>query len=206
MKFILGQKLGMSQVFEDDKVIPVTLIEAGPCKVVQIKTKEKEGYNGVQIGFGKKKRLTKPLKGHLKKIPNSKSQIPKFRWLREFRVEKPEFKIGDEINVSSFKEGDKVKVGGFSKGKGFQGVVKRWGFKGSPASHGTKHTLRAPGSIGSAFPEKVFKGMKMAGRMGAARITVFWLEVIKVDAKNNLLALKGAVPGRKGTLLEIKSK
>ncbi len=201
MKFILGQKLGMSQVFKDDKVLPVTLVKAGPCKVVQIKTKEKEGYGGVQIGFGEKKKLTKPLKGHIKKLKTN------FRWLKEFRVEDvKKFNVGDEISVSSFKEGDKVKVGGFSKGKGFQGVVKRWGFKGSQASHGTKHTLRAPGSIGSAFPEKVFKGMKMAGRMGARRITVFWLEVIKVDPKNNLLVLKGAIPGRKGTLLEIKSK
>lgn len=170
----------MSQVFKDDKVIPVTLIEAGPCKVVQVKTKEKEGYEAVQVGFGKA--------------------------FREFRVEKPKFKVGDEINISSFKVGDIVKVSGISKGKGFQGVVKRWGFKGSPASHGTKHTLRAPGSIGSAFPQKVFKGMKMGGRMGAARITVSGLKVVKVDAENNLLAVEGAVPGRKRTLLEIKSK
>lgn len=178
----------MSQIFKEDKVIPVTLIEAGPCEVVQIKTK-KEGYEAVQIGFGRKK-----TKNH-------------FRYLKEFRVEdSKKFKIGDKINVSSFKEGDIVKVSGISKGKGFQGVVKRWGFKGSQASHGTKHTLRAPGSIGSAFPEKVFKGMKMGGRMGAARITVSGLEIVKVDAKNNLLAVKGAVSGRKGTLLEIKSK
>ncbi len=170
----------MSQVFKDDKVIPVTLIEAGPCKVVQVKTKKKEGYEAVQVGFGKA--------------------------LREFRVEKPKLKVGDEINVSSFKVDDIVKVSGISKGKGFQGVVKRWGFKGSPASHGTKHTLRAPGSIGSAFPQKVFKGMKMGGRMGAERITASGLKIIKVEPQNNLLAVKGAVPGRKGTLLEIKSK
>jgi len=170
----------MSQVFKDDKVIPVTLIEAGHCKVVQVKTKKKEGYEAVQVGFGKAS--------------------------REFRVEKLKFKVGDEINISSFKVGDRVIVSGLSKGKGFQGVVKRWGFKGSPASHGTKHTLRAPGSIGSAFPQKVFKGQKMPGRMGGARITVSGLEVVKIDAENNLLAVKGAVPGRKGTLLEIKSK
>lgn len=201
MKFILGQKLGMSQVFKDNEVIPVTLIEVGSCKVVQVKTKKKDGYEAVQVGFGKKRAPTKPLKDHLKKIKNN------FRYLKEFRIENSKkFKIGDEVNVSLFKEGDMVKVSGLSKGKGFQGVVKRWGFKGSQATHGTKHTLRAPGSIGSAFPEKVFKGMKMAGRMGAARITVYWLEVIKVDPKNNLLVLKGAVPGRKGTLLEIKSK
>lgn len=198
MKFIFGTKLGMSQVFnKEGQVIPVTLIEAGPCLVTQVKTKEKDGYQAVQIGFGQKKKLTKPLLGHLKKLGQ-------FRWLREFRVEKPEFKLGDVISVDIFKEGDKVKVSGLSKGKGFAGVVKRHGFKGGPASHGTKHTLRAPGSIGSSFPERVWKGRKMAGRMGTERVTTKNLEVAKVDKKNNLLAIKGAIPGRKGTLVEVR--
>lgn len=198
MKFIFGTKLGMSQVFnKEGQVIPVTLIEAGPCLVTQIKTKEKDGYQAVQIGFGQKKKLTKPLLGHLKKLGQ-------FRWLREFRVEKPEFKLGDVISVDIFKEGDKVKVSGLSKGKGFAGVVKRHGFKGGPASHGTKHTLRAPGSIGSSFPERVWKGRKMAGRMGTERVTTKNLEVAKVDKENNLLAIKGAIPGRKGTLVEVQ--
>jgi len=198
MKFIFGTKLGMSQVFnKEGQVIPVTLIEAGPCLVTQVKTKEKDGYQAVQIGFGQKKKLTKPLLGHLKKLGQ-------FRWLREFRVEKPEFKLGDVISVDIFKEGDKVKVSGLSKGKGFAGVVKRYGFKGGPASHGTKHTLRAPGSIGSSFPERVWKGRKMAGRMGSERVTTKNLEVAKVDKENNLLAIKGAIPGRKGTLVEVQ--
>lgn len=197
MKFILGQKIGMSQVFTDKgKVVPVTLVEAGPCVVTQIKTREKDGYQAVQIGFGEVRKLTKPLAGHLK-------DLGKPRYLREFEDEIKNFKVGQKIDVSVFKEGDKVKVSGISKAKGFTGVVKRHGFKGSPATHGTKHTLRAPGSIGSAFPEKVFKGMKMAGRMGGGRITVTGLKIAKIDKENNLLAIGGAVPGKKGTLLEI---
>ena len=211
MKFVLGTKLGMSQVFDENgRIIPVTLIEAGPCLVAQVKTKEKDGYEAIQVGFGKKKvkNINKPLKGHLKKIPNSKFQIPNssLRWLREFRAEKPEFKLGDEITVDVFQDGDIVKVSGLSKGRGFQGVVKRHGFKGGPASHGAKHTLRAPGSIGSSFPERVWKGKKMAGRMGGGRITVRGLKVVKIDKENNLLAIKGAVPGRIGTLLEVRAQ
>ncbi len=203
MKFILGQKLEMSQVFnKEGKVIPITLIESGPCLVTQIKTKEKDGYQAIQIGFGKKKKLNKPQTGHLKNLENKN-----IKWLREFHFLKPEtcnLKLGDEITVDIFQEGDKVKVSGISKGKGFQGVVKRWGFHGSPKTHGTKHGLRAPGSIGSSFPERVFKGKKMAGRMGGERITVKNLKIIKIDKKNNLLAVSGAIPGRKGTLLEIR--
>lgn len=212
MKFILGKKIGMSQVFDEKgKVIPVTVIEAGPCMVTEIKNLERDGYEAVQVGYGYKKRLTKPIKGHLKKI---KSQNPKFknkdlnfRYFREFRNDNlniKDYNLGDEIDVSVFEVGNKVKVSGISKGKGFQGVVKRYGFKGAPASHGTKHNLRAPGSIGSAFPEHVFKGKKMAGRMGNKRVTVKGLEVVSVDKENNLLAIKGAVPGRRGTLLEIR--
>ena len=202
----------MSQVFDEKgKVIPVTVIEAGPCMVTEIKNLERDGYEAVQVGYGHKKKLTKPLKGHLKKI---KSQNPKFknkdlnfRYFREFRNDNlniKDYNLGDEIDVSVFKVGNKVKVSGISKGKGFQGVVKRYGFKGAPASHGTKHNLRAPGSIGSAFPEHVFKGKKMAGRMGNKRVTVKGLEVVSVDKEKNLLAVSGAVPGRRGTLLEIR--
>jgi large subunit ribosomal protein L3 len=207
MKFILGKKLGMSQIFDKEgRVIPVTLIEAGPCLVVQVKTKEKDGYEAVQIGFGerKAKNIKKPQKGHLEKAKNQKLKVKSIRWLREFRTEKPEeFKLGDEIKVDVFKEGEVVKVSGISKGKGFQGVVKRHGFSGFPASHGTKHGLRAPGSIGSAFPERVWKGKKMAGRMGGNRVTVQGLKIVQIDKEDNLLAIKGAVPGRKGMLLEI---
>jgi len=176
MKFILGKKIGMTQIFnKGGQVIPVTLIEAGPCQVVQIKTKEKDGYQAVQIGFA----------GHL----------------REFKAK--DLKIGQQIDASIFQEGEIVKIAGISKGKGFQGVVKRHGFSGFPASHGTKHGLRAPGSIGSSFPERVWKGKKMAGRMGAERVMVQGLKIVQVDKENNLLAIKGAIPGRKGTLLEI---
>ena len=204
MKFILGLKLGMSQIFDEKgNVVPVTLIEAGPCIVTQIKTKEKDGYSAIQIGFGEAKKMTKAIAGHLKKLG-------KLLFLREFRNEEPkiddkELKRGDKIDASVFKEGDKVKVSGLSKGKGFAGVVKRWHFKGRPATHGTKHELRTPGSVGTSFPERVIKGKKMPGRMGFERVTISNLKVVKIDPEKNLLAIKGAVPGAKGTLLEIRS-
>jgi len=200
MKFILGKKLGMSQVFDKEgRVVPVTLVKAGPCSVIQAKTKDKDGYQAVQVGFEKisSKKVKKPQKGHFSKADSKRY----FRYLREFK--NSDLKTGDKIDVSVFNVGDAVRVSGISKGKGFQGVVKRYGFKGGPASHGTKHTKRAPGSIGSAFPQRVFKGKKMAGRMGSERITVKGLKIVQVDEENNLLAIKGAVPGRKGTLLEI---
>jgi len=202
MRFLLGSKIEMSQVFDENgNAIPVTLIEAGPCKVLQIKTEEKDNYRALQIGFLKKtKKLKKTEKGK------------EFKFLREFRLRQladgggENLKVGDEISVSIFKEGEKVKVSGVSKGKGFQGAVKRWNFKGrASVSHGTKHELRTLGSVGSSFPERVIKGKKMPGRMGGDRITVSNLEIIKVRPENNLLILKGAVPGRKGTLLEIIS-
>ncbi len=194
MKFILGLKLGMSQIFDEKgNVVPVTLIEAGPCVVTQIKTKEKDGYNAVQIGFvPKTKKVKKTEKGK------------EFKHLREFSSEN-EKKEGDKINVSIFKEGDKVKVSGLSKGKGFAGVVKKWGFAGLPASHGTKHEARSLGSIGSAFPQRVLKGRKMPGRMGNVRVTTKNIKIVKIDPEKNLIAVKGNVPGRKGALLEIKS-
>jgi len=198
----------MTQIFREDKVIPVTLIESGPNFVTQIKTKDRDNYSAIQVGFGtkKEKNIKKPQRGHLAKIKSSKLKNQNLRWLREFRVENLESKPGDEINVSIFAPGDKVNVVAISKGKGFQGVVKRHGFHGGPKSHGQKDRHRAPGSIGSSFPEHVFKGKRMAGRMGGDRVTVKNLEVVEVDSENNLIALKGAVPGRRGTLIMIKSE
>lgn len=190
----------MTQVFKGDKVIPVTLIESGPNFVTQVKTNDRDGYEAIQIGFDtkKEKNIKKPQKGHLKDLGG-------LRWLREFRTENQEIKIGDKIDVSIFAVGDKVNIIAISKGKGFQGVVKRHGFSGGPKSHGQKDRHRAPGSIGSSFPEHVFKGMRMAGRMGSDRVTVKNLEVVEVDSKNNLIALKGAVPGRRGTLVMLET-
>ncbi len=196
MKFILGKKIEASQIFKDRKVIPVTLITAGPCFITQIKIEKKDGYGAVQIGFEKlkEKKVKKPEK------------IKPFRYLREFKNQVKDYKVGDKIDVSVFKEGDKVKISGISKGKGFQGGVKRWGFKGKNATHGVKHDHRKLGSVGIAGVGKVFKGKKMPGRMGSQRITVKNLEVVKTDPENNLIAIKGAVPGRRGTLLEIKKE
>jgi len=196
MKFILAKKLKMSQVFDKEKkVIPVTVLEAGPVKIVQVKTKDKDGYEAVQIGFGHKKRQTKALAGHLKDLGS-------FCWITEIRGVF-DYKIGDEIKADIFKEGDRVIITGKSKGRGFQGVVKRHGFKGAPASHGTKHQLRAPGSIGSTDLQRVVKGKKMAGRMGQNQLTLKKVEIIKVDPEKNLLYLKGAVPGRRNSLIKI---
>lgn len=204
-KFILGKKIGMSQFFYDDgKVVPVTLIEAGSCYIVQIKDLDKDGYCAVQLGFEKTKKINKPLKGCFKKA-NIEGGL---KYLREFRIKKEElskYKLGDKIDVSIFNEGEKVKVTGISKAKGFQGVVKRYKFKGSPKSHGTKHTLRAPGSIGATGPERVAKGRKMPGRMGGKQVTVSNLEIVKVIPEDNLLLIKGAVPGKRGILLKIKT-
>ena len=191
----------MTQIFREDKVIPVTLIESGPNFVTQIKTKDRDNYSAIQVGFGtkKEKNIKKPQRGHLKNLDN-------LRWLREFRVDSTELKSGDKIDVSIFAPGDKVNVVAISKGKGFQGVVKRHGFHGGPKSHGQKDRHRAPGSIGSSFPEHVFKGKRMAGRMGGDRVTVKNLEIVEIDGENNLIALKGAVPGRRGTLVMIEEK
>ena len=203
MKFILAKKLNMSQIFDEKgKVIPVTILETGPVKIIQIKTKEKDGYAAIQIGFGKKKNISKPLKGHLKNIDN-------FRWLKEFRVNEDKniegYKVGDEIKVDVLNEGDTVNIRGLSRGKGFQGVVKRHGFHGKDATHGVKHAHRQPGSIGATTPQHVIKGKKMAGRTGGENITVKKVKVIKVEPQKNLLYLKGAIPGKRGTLIEISS-
>lgn len=187
----------MTQVFSEDGVVtPVTLIEAGPVTVTQVKTKEKDGYEAVQIGYGKEKKQNKPKGGHLKDLKPLKT-------LRETKILSSK-QIGDEVDVSVFNVGDMVKVSGFSKAKGFQGAVKRHGFHGMPASHGHHHVLRHVGSIGQRFPQHTLKGTRMAGRMGGVRVTTRGLKVTVVDKENNLLAVKGAVPGRRGTLLEIQ--
>jgi large subunit ribosomal protein L3 len=196
-KFILGKKLEMTQKFlVDGRVIPVTVVKAGPCTVVQVKG-DKDGYSAVQIGFEQKKKANKPMAGHLKGLSN-------FRVLREFRVAKIEdFARGKVFDVTSFQAGDHLTVTATSKGKGFQGVVKRHGFHGSPASHGHKDQLRMPGSIGATDPARVFKGTRMAGHMGVDTVTVKNLELIEVDPKNNLLFIKGAVPGARNSLVKI---
>ena len=197
MKFILGQKIGMSQYFTTEgKFIPVTLIEAGPCFVLQRKSKEGDNYEAVQIGLEKLKES---------KVKKSQKQKP-YRYIREFRgdIDISKYNVGDKIDTSVFEEGDVIKVSGVSKGKGFQGAVKRWHFKGKSASHGVKHEHRVVGSIGSRFPQRVVPGKRMPGRMGGERTTVKNLKIVKVDVENNLLIVKGAIPGRKGTLVEIR--
>lgn len=199
MKFILAKKLEMSQVYDaDGNVIPVTLLEAGPCYVTQVKGKEKDGYTAVQLGFGTAKRLTKSLEGHLK-------DLPKLSHLVEFRLATAsDMKRGDVIEASTFVPGDMVNVIGTSKGKGFQGVVKRHGFHGHPTSHGHKDQERMPGSIGAGGPQHVFKGMRMAGHMGHEQITVKNLKVVEVR-EGGILAVKGAVPGPRHAVIQIVS-
>ena len=197
MKFILGQKIGMSQMFDKNgKLTPVTLISAGPCFVLQKKTKEKEGYEALQVGFRKiekKDKIGKSMKGK------------EYKNIKEYLGADENLKVGDEINASTFVEGDILKVSGMSKGKGFQGGVKRHGFHGRRATHGVKHEHRTIGSTGSRFPQHVIKGRRMPGRMGYDRVSVKGLKVMKVDKDSNLLVLKGAVPGRTGALLEIRA-
>ncbi len=206
MAGILGYKIGMTQIFDEDGlVVPVTVVKAGPCYVTQIKTKENDGYDAVQLSFGeiKEKRVTKPLLGHF-----AKAGVKPKRHLVEFDFgQDHQLKVGDEIKVDIFQPGLAVKVSGITKGKGFQGVVKRHGFGGGPKTHGQSDRLRAPGSIGqSSYPSRVFKGMKMAGRMGGKRHTLVNVKVVKVDPENNLLFLKGAVPGARNSLVEIRTK
>ncbi|MCC6563486.1 50S ribosomal protein L3 [Candidatus Uhrbacteria bacterium] len=199
MKFILAKKLEMTQVYRPDgAVVPVTLVQAGPCVVTQVKTAEKDGVNAVQIGFRTVKKLTKPEAGHLKDLPLMSE-------LRDFRVEQAtELKRGDAVEAAVFQVGDMVNVTGVSKGKGFQGVVKRHGFHGHPTSHGHKDQERMPGSIGAGGPQHVFKGRRMAGRMGNEQVTVQKLEVVEVR-DGGILAIKGAVPGARNSVLEIVS-
>ena len=202
MKFILGTKVNMIQYFsEDGKVYPATLLSAGPIVVTQVKNKETDGYEAVQVGFGSQKehRISKPVKGHTKDLGS-------FRYLKEFRLNTKEIeniKKGDKIDVSVFSKGDVVRARGVSKGKGFQGVVKRHGFGGGPRSHGQKHSEREPGSIGGGLRTRVPKGMRMAGRMGSDLVTVKGLRVLEVDKDNNMMLISGAIPGRRGSLMEI---
>lgn len=202
MKGILGKKVGMTQIFDDTgEVTPVTVIEAGPCYVTQIKTKTKDGYEAVQLGFGEAKRLNRPQRGHLPK------GVPDVRYLGEVKVDDiSPYEIGQKIDAGVFSVGDLVDVTGISKGKGFAGAMKRHGFSGGPATHGQSDRARATGSIGAtSTPGRVFKGKRMPGHMGSQRTTVQNLKVAMVDPERNLLAVKGAVPGAKGGLVTIKS-
>lgn len=202
-KAILGEKLKMSQIFDaEGNLIPVTVIRSGPCVVTQIKNTEKDKYSAIQIGFGEKKRKIKPLQGHFKKS----ASYPEF--VQEIRITKEEeanFEVGKKIMTEIFAPGDVIDVTGITKGKGFAGGIKRHGFKSHPGGHG--HPMeRRVGSIGSMFPQHVFKGKKLPGRMGHNRKTIKNLNVVAIDAKNNLLFIKGAVPGIKGSKLIIKGK
>lgn len=217
MKFILGKKLGMSQVYgEDGNVIPVTVVEAEPNTVVQVKSKGKDKYEAIQVGYGtkKEKNVAKQQKGHFKNLGH-------FAILKEFRfdskgkksrgqeqemIDSANLAVGQKIDVSVFAPGDAVKVTGVTKGKGFQGVVKRHGFHGMPFSHGHHSVLRHAGSIGQRFPQHTLKGMRMPGRMGGTKLTVRGLRVVSVDVENNLLAIKGAVPGNNGSLVMIQTQ
>lgn len=204
---ILGKKIGMSAIFDENgNRIPVTIIEAGPCTVTDVKTDEKNGYNAIQLGFGavKEKSLTKPVLGHFKK-----NNLTPVRHLKEFRVDSvAEYKIGDTLGISIFTEGEKIKVSGTSKGKGFQGVMRRHGFGGvGGTTHGQSDRLRAPGSIGaSSYPSRVFPGQRMAGRTGHDSVTVRNLQVIKIVEEKNIILVKGAVPGAVNSIVELYKK
>lgn len=217
MKSLLGIKLGMSQVYDETGVVtPVTIIQAGPCFVTQVKTEKTDGYEAIQVGFGETRngRLTKGQQGHLgllkkdKKHPQRKqiSGIPALQHLREFRTKKTaEYEVGQELTVAQFEVGDRVDIVGTTKGRGFAGGVKRWGFKGGPKTHGQSDRWRAPGSIGATSGTgHVFKGKKMAGHMGHERYTAQNLQVIKIDQDKNLLAVKGSVPGHKGSFVILR--
>ncbi len=202
-KAIIGKKLGMTQFFTPEgRLVPVTVIEAGPCKVVQKKTVETDGYEAVQLGFGEKKekKVTKPEKGHF-----DKAGVAATRVLKEFRLANcAELNLGDTVSVEIFAEGDKVDVTGISKGKGYAGTVKRFGTHRGPMAHGSKYH-RGPGSMGAcSTPSKVMKGKKLPGHMGVDRVTVQNLNVVKVDSERNLLLVKGAVPGARGSIVTVK--
>jgi len=199
MKFILGRKLNMSQIYDaSGAAIPVTLVVARGNIVTQVRTKAADGYEAVQVGEGERNanRINKAQKGHFKDLGN-------FAAINEFRVEAPTLKTGDKIELSQFNVGDVITVSAISKGKGFQGVVKRHGFGGGPRSHGQKHSEREPGSIGGGLRTRVPVGMRMAGRMGSDRITVKNLKVAHIDADENVMYVAGAIPGKRGTLVEI---
>lgn len=203
-KGILGKKVGMTQVFNaEGRLIPVTVVEAGPCIVVQKKSEEKEGYTAIQLGFAEKKakRTSQPMKGHF-----AKAGVKPLRFLREIRItpeEAEQYKVGDTVDVSLFKEGELVDVVGTAKGKGFAGVIKRYNFNRGPMAHGSMYHRR-PGSLGATGPARVFKGRRLPGRMGGHRVTIQGLEIIKVDSEKNLLLVKGAIPGRNGGFVQVK--
>ena len=204
MKFILGKKLEMGQKFDENgMVVPVTKVQAGPCVVTQIRTAEKDGYTAVQVGFGERKSLSKALAGHLKDLGNVAT-------IQEFRLEDgvvvENVKRGDMITPAIFDKGEIVQVTGTSKGKGFQGVVKRHGFGGAKKTHGTKDQLRMPGSIGATGPAHVFKGTRMGGRMGGDQVTVTNLQIVDLDLENNILYIKGAIPGGRDSIVAISAE
>jgi large subunit ribosomal protein L3 len=208
MPGMLATKLGMTQLFlEDGSVVPVTVLEAGPCPVTAVRTSERDGYDALQLGFGatRERRLSKAELGHCKK-----AGAPPMRHLVEFRdrsggAAEPSHQIGDAVTVEAFEVGARIKVSGTSKGKGFQGTIKRHGFKRGPKSHGS-HNVRAPGSIGaSAFPARVFKGLRGAGQTGNARATQRGLEIVSIDAERNLMLVRGSVPGARGGLVEVRT-
>jgi len=203
MKFILGEKKNMTQIFDEQgRVFPVTIIKAGPVTITQVKTLESDGYDAVQVGYGdqKESRKTKAELGHAKKA---------YKVLKECRVNGEQVEavnVGDVFDASVFEAGEKVRATAVSKGKGFQGVVKRHNFAGGPRSHGQKHTERSPGSIGAMGPQEVRKGMRMAGRMGSDRVTLPTVTVVHIDVEKGELYVKGAIPGRRGTLVELQGK
>lgn len=205
MKFILGTKVGMTQIFDSKgHAHPVTLIQAGPVAVTQVLGKDKVGYNAIQIGYGKK-RLNKPERGHVKDFAGASTKG--FAILREVKNDGTvQAAKGDILDVGQFEMGERVNVSGITKAKGFQGVVKRWGFAGGPKTHGQKHSLRAPGSIGSGHPQRVVKGLRMGGRMGGVRRTTLNLKVAYIDKDDNIIGVKGAIPGNTGAFVEIFKK
>ena len=203
VKGILGRKIGMTQIFDEaGHAVPVTVVEAGPCRVAQVKTPETDGYTAIQLAFGETKRTNKPLSGHF-----SKAEIDPTRFLVELRLQElGEYAMGAEIKADVFDEGELVDVVGVTKGKGFAGGMKRHNFKGLSASHGTQRKHRSPGSIGAcATPGRVFKGTRMAGHMGHIRVTTLNLKVIKADGERNILLIRGAVPGPKGGLVMVRT-
>lgn len=208
MKFIIGKKLDMTQIWKGDRVLSVTRVQAGPCYVTQIKKNTtKDKYSAVQVGYGEKKEknMKKPQKGHLEKIktvnPEAKTNL---KILKEFKTEEPNLKIGDIIDVTTFAVGDKIKVIGTSKGKGFQGVMRRHHFAGHKTTHGNKDQQRMPGSIGAKGPAHVMKGTRMAGRMGGGQVTVNNLEIAEIDEANNIILISGPIPGARNSVVYIK--
>ena len=201
MKFILGKKIEMTQIWQGENVVAVTKVQAGPCRIVQIKNSEKDGYEAIQVGFGKRheKNINKPQRGHFKGLDN-------FQHIKEFRAEPGELKRGDTIDVGTFAPGDNIQVTAVNKGKGFQGVVRKYGFKGSKKTHGNKDQLRMPGSIGATGPAHVFKGTRMGGRMGGEQTTIKNLKIAAVDIDDNTILISGAIPGARNSLVLISGE